>query len=75
MARQSNNATSQGSQFFLVYGTSTFPNDSAGGYTVFGKVTSGLPALETAITSKGVKDGSGDGAPKVATRITSLTVK
>lgn len=75
MARRSNSATSQGSQFFLVYGTSTFPNDSAGGYTVFGKVTSGLPALKAAITSKGVKNGSGDGAPKVPTRITSITVE
>ncbi len=75
MARGGNNPSSQGSQFFVVYGTSTFPNDSAGGYTVFGTVTSGLPALRAAITSKGVADGSEDGAPKVATRITALTVK
>jgi peptidyl-prolyl cis-trans isomerase B (cyclophilin B) len=75
MARQSDDANSQGSQFFLVYGASTFPNDSAGGYTVFGTVTSGLPALRTAITSKGVADGGSDGAPKVATKITALTVK
>lgn len=75
MARQSGNASSQGSQFFLVYGTSTFPNDAAGGYTVFGRVTSGLPALRSAVTSKGVKDGSDDGAPRVATRITAITVK
>jgi peptidyl-prolyl cis-trans isomerase B (cyclophilin B) len=75
MARQSDNAKSQGSQFFVVYGTSRFPNDSAGGYTVFGRVTSGLPGLKTAITSKGVAGGGSDGAPKVATKITALTVK
>jgi peptidyl-prolyl cis-trans isomerase B (cyclophilin B) len=75
MARQSGNATSQGSQFFLVTATSTFPNDSAGGYTVFGQITSGLPGLRSAITSKGVAGGGSDGAPKVATKITALTVK
>jgi peptidyl-prolyl cis-trans isomerase B (cyclophilin B) len=75
MARQSGDAKSQGSQFFLVTATSSFPNDSAGGYTVFGKVTSGLPALRHAITSKGVAGGGSDGAPKVATKITAVTVK
>jgi peptidyl-prolyl cis-trans isomerase B (cyclophilin B) len=75
MARQSGNASSQGSQFFLVTATSSFPNDAAGGYTVFGHVTSGLPALISAITSKGVAGSADDGAPKVATKITGLTVK
>lgn len=75
MARQSGNAKSQGSQFFLVTAKSSFPNDSAGGYTVFGHVTSGLPALRNAITSKGVSGGGSDGAPKVATKITAVTVK
>ncbi len=41
---------SQGSQFFIVYKATTLP----GGYTVFGHVTSGLPALKIAITDKGV---------------------
>ena len=75
MARQSGNGSSQGSQFFVVTRTSTFPNDSAGGYTVFGHVTSGLPALRAAITSKGVAGGGSDGAPKVPTKITAITVK
>lgn len=75
MARQGGKADSQGSQFFLVTGTSTFPNDAAGGYTVFGHITSGLPALRSAITSKGVSGGGSDGAPKVPTKITALTVK
>lgn len=47
MARQSNNGSSMGSQFFLVYADSTIPSDSAGGYTVFGTVsTSGLDVLQ-----------------------------
>lgn len=42
MARQPNNGSSMGSQFFLVYQDSTIPSDSAGGYTIFGHITSGL---------------------------------
>jgi peptidyl-prolyl cis-trans isomerase B (cyclophilin B) len=75
MARQSGNASSQGSQFFIVTATSSFPDDAAGGYTVFGRVTSGLPALRTAITSKGVAGGGSDDVPKVATKITRVTVE
>ena len=46
MARQSGNGSSMGSQFFLVYADSTIPSDSAGGYTVFGHITSGLDVLQ-----------------------------
>jgi len=45
MARQSGNGSSMGSQFFIVYKDSTIPADAAGGYTVFGHVTSGLPVV------------------------------
>ncbi len=45
MARQAENGSSMGSQFFFVYADSQIPSDSAGGYTVFGKVTSGLDVL------------------------------
>lgn len=72
----SGTATSQGSQFFVVYKATTLPTTP--GYTVFGHVTSGLDALSSAITSKGVASGSAnptDGAPKVATRITAITVR
>ena len=65
---------SQGSQFFVVYKDTTLP----GGYTVFGHVTSGLDALKTAITDKGVvasAQATGDGAPAVKTTITALTVR
>jgi peptidyl-prolyl cis-trans isomerase B (cyclophilin B) len=75
MARESGNAYSNGSQFFIVYGDTTIPADDAGGYTVVGTVTSGLDKLISTVTSKGTVDGSQDGAPKVATTITGFTVK
>jgi peptidyl-prolyl cis-trans isomerase B (cyclophilin B) len=77
MARQSGNASSQGSQFFIVYKDTPIPSDSAGGYTVIGKITSGLDKLISGVTSKGITAGSSanDGAPKVATKINSFTLK
>jgi peptidyl-prolyl cis-trans isomerase B (cyclophilin B) len=78
MARSSDDAYSQGSQFFIVWGDSTIPADSAGGYTVIGKVTSGLTALDKDVTSKGVAKGGSsttDGTPAVTPTITSVTVK
>jgi peptidyl-prolyl cis-trans isomerase B (cyclophilin B) len=46
MARQSGNGKSMGSQFFLVYKDSPIPSDSAGGYTILGKITKGLDVVE-----------------------------
>ena len=46
MARVGDDAESQGSQFFLVYDDSTIPADSAGGYTVFGRITAGLDVVQ-----------------------------
>lgn len=62
MARVGNQPESMGSQFFLVYADSTIPSDSAGGYTVFGKVTSGLDVLQ-AIADAGVTVVGNDTAP------------
>ncbi len=62
MARQSNNGSSMGSQFFIVYETSKIPSDQAGGYTVFGQVTSGLDVVK-AIADAGTAQGSSDGSP------------
>jgi peptidyl-prolyl cis-trans isomerase B (cyclophilin B) len=75
MARQGGNAYSQGSQFFIVYDDTTIPSDAAGGYTVIGKVTSGLDHLKTAITDAGVEGGATDGKPAVPTTITAATIK
>ncbi len=75
MARSGSNANSQGSQFFIVYKTSTIPSDSAGGYTVIGKVTSGLDQLISQVADKGVQGGATDGKPNVTTTIKGITVQ
>jgi peptidyl-prolyl cis-trans isomerase B (cyclophilin B) len=67
MARQPNDGSSMGSQFFLVYQGTTIPSDPAGGYTIFGHITSGLGVVQ-AIADAGVTGGAIDGAP--ATRVT-----
>ncbi|UOW00537.1 peptidylprolyl isomerase [Agrococcus sp. SCSIO52902] len=63
MARQSGNADSNGHQFFIVYGDTSIPSDSAGGYSVIGRVTGGLDELQEAVISKGTAGGVPDGAP------------
>jgi len=55
MARVGRDAFSMGSQFFLVYEDSPIPSDSAGGYTVFGRITSGLYVVQ-AIADEGIGD-------------------
>lgn len=62
MARRGGDAESMGSQFFLVYEESTIPSDAAGGYTVFGTITSGLDFVQ-AVADAGAADGAPDGAP------------
>ena len=75
MARQQQNAFSQGSQFFIVYEDTTLTADEAGGYTVVGRVTSGLDQLKTGITDAGTADGGTDGAPAVPVTITGFTIE
>jgi peptidyl-prolyl cis-trans isomerase B (cyclophilin B) len=74
MARQGDNGSSMGSQFFLVYKESSIPSDSAGGYTVMGRITSGLDVLQK-IAEGGVKDGGSDGGPARPVSIVSTSVK
>lgn len=57
MARQGGDGSSMGSQFFIVYEDSSIPSDAAGGYTVFGHVTSGLDVVK-AIADAGTTEGS-----------------
>ena len=71
MARGSD-VNSNGSQFFIVYGDSRLPVDG-GGYTVFGKVTSGLDVLTT-VAAGGTTSGESDGAPARAVSVESVTV-
>ncbi|MBX3090518.1 MAG: peptidylprolyl isomerase [Cryobacterium sp.] len=75
LARISGAAYTQGHQFFIMLQDGGLPSDAAGGYTIFGKVTSGLDELEAEIGSKGTKDGSTDGQPLVPTTITSVTIQ
>lgn len=74
MARRGGDGSSMGSQFFIVHADSTIPSDSAGGYTVFGRVTSGLEAVK-AIAEKGTVDGNGDGAPLEPVVMTGISVE
>ncbi len=63
MARKANEAGSQGSQFFIVYKDSTIPSDTAGGYSVFGTVTSGLDVIEKVAEGGTVAGGSQPNRP------------
>ncbi|MGW2090877.1 peptidylprolyl isomerase [Promicromonospora sukumoe] len=62
MARRGDDPNSMGSQFFLVYEDSTIPSDTAGGYTVFGTITSGLDFVQ-AVADAGAAGGAPDGEP------------
>jgi peptidyl-prolyl cis-trans isomerase B (cyclophilin B) len=71
MAR-TNDPNTNGSQFFIVYGSSQLRPD----YTVFGKVTKGLDAIQNA--AKAGHDGSldasaGGGRPKTEVTLKSVT--
>ena len=73
-ARTGGNGSSMGSQFFIVYGDSMIPSDAAGGYTVFGKVTSGMDVVQ-AIADKGTSDGGSDGSPLEPVLMSSISVE
>jgi peptidyl-prolyl cis-trans isomerase B (cyclophilin B) len=74
MARRGGDGFSMGSQFFIVYQDSTIPSDSAGGYTVLGRLTGGLDAVK-AIAAKGTANGTGDGAPAEPVVMTGISVE
>jgi peptidyl-prolyl cis-trans isomerase B (cyclophilin B) len=74
MARRGGDGFSMGSQFFIVYQDSTIPSDSAGGYTVLGRITGGLDAVK-AIAAKGTANGTGDGAPAEPVVMTGISVE
>lgn len=75
MARAANDASSMGSQFFIVYQDSEIPDDVVGGYTVFGQVTSGLEGFIEQYVEPGTADGSTDGQPARPTFIESITIR
>ena len=75
MARVGGDGSSMGSQFFIVYEQSFIPSDAAGGYTVFGQVTSGLEQLTSDIAQPGVQGGGSDGTPVAPAAIASITIR
>lgn len=75
MARHLSNSTSMGSQFFIVYEDSKLKGDVDGGYSVIGRITSGLDQLKTDVISAGTADGTTDGAPAIPVTLTSITVQ
>jgi peptidyl-prolyl cis-trans isomerase B (cyclophilin B) len=68
-------AYGNGHQFFIVFDDTTLPGDQFGGYTVLGKVTSGLDQLVSGVVSGGIVDNAGDGPPVIPTTIDSVTVQ
>jgi peptidyl-prolyl cis-trans isomerase B (cyclophilin B) len=76
VARTSDNAYGNGTQVFIVYKDTVIPPDSAGGYTVVGKVTSGLDVV-TNIAAAGTTPGGNatDGAPAEPVTIDSFSLK
>ncbi|BDS49056.1 hypothetical protein RKAS3_06330 [Rhodoluna sp. KAS3] len=74
MARQSGDGSTMGSQFFIVYEDSVIPSDAAGGYTVFGKITGDLSAIDDVIAG-GVEGGGTDGKPAVEAKISAISLK
>ncbi|MDT0195985.1 peptidylprolyl isomerase [Arthrobacter sp. AB6] len=76
VARTGNNAYGNGTQFFIVYKDTVIPADSAGGYTVVGKVTSGLDVVSR-VAAAGITPGASvtDGAPVEPVTIDSFSLK
>ncbi|MGI8701959.1 MAG: peptidylprolyl isomerase [Nocardioidaceae bacterium] len=62
---------SNGSQFFIVYADTTLPTDG-GGYSIFGRVVSGLPIVKAVAKEGLAADGT---APKQPVSILSVAVK
>lgn len=76
MARLGGEPESIGSQFLIVYKDTVLPAEPGiGGYSVIGRMTSGLPELEAAVISGGVEDGTTDGKPSIATFIGSFKLR
>lgn len=73
MARVGNDASSMGSQFFIVYEDSEILSDTAGGYTVFGEVTQGLAIVED-VAQAGTITGGPDGRPAQSVIINEVSV-
>lgn len=72
-------ADTQGSQFFIVYEDSTIGDASSGGYTVIGKITSGLDIVQKVVAAgvdadAATSSSESDGAPALPIAIVSAAV-
>lgn len=65
-----NTTYTNGTQFFITYADTNLPQGE-GGYSIVGKVTSGLDVV-SAIAKGGIEGGATDGAPKTKVTIDSL---
>lgn len=74
MVRDADDADSMSSQFQIMWKDSTLPGDSAGGFTVVGKVTDGLSILG-GIAQAGTITGDPDGWPAVSVIINEVTIE
>ncbi len=72
MAR-GDSAYTNGRQFFICFRDTTI--ESPDGYTVVGRVTSGLDQVVSGIVSGGIADGATDGAPNTPTSVTAFTLQ
>ena len=61
-----------GGQFFVVYKDTKLPTNT-GGYSIFGKVTSGMDIIN-AVAKAGTNSSTGDGAPSQPISILKVTV-
>lgn len=68
-------AYGNGHQFFIVFDDSYLPGDQFGGYTVVGKITSGLDELVAGVVDAGIEGGVTDGPPVVPSAIFNVTVQ
>lgn len=75
MARQRNNANSNGGQFFIMLKTEPIQADSAGGYSIFGKVVGGMDIVDyVAAQGAAAPDANNNTAPNQPISILKITV-
>jgi peptidyl-prolyl cis-trans isomerase B (cyclophilin B) len=59
----------------MVYEDSSSPNDSVGGYTVLGRITSGLAEFVEAYAAPGTTEDAPNGPPVVPADIRTITIR
>lgn len=75
MARQANNADSNGGQFFITVADTSIPADSAGGYTIFGKVVGGMDVVDhVAAAGAAAEDANGNTAPNQPISVLKISI-